>query len=324
MSRPDALARREDALGRAVRLGLGAAHKTLPPWLFYDAAGSALFERITELEEYYLTRTERGILERHAAEVARRMLDGAPGPVHVVELGAGTATKSQLVLSAFVREQGPTLFLPVDVSADALEQAMARLRAEEPHVRVRPLRARHEEALPEVARLGPRRLVLFIGSSIGNLDDGDAVALFRGVRRSLLPGGALLLGADRRKDPSILIAAYDDALGVTAAFNKNVLARINRELGGRFDLDAFRHRARWNDRASRVEMHLESTRAQRVRIDALGLEVDLAAGETIHTESSAKYDDARLHALVRAAGFAPERTFEDDRGWFGVHLCRAV
>jgi uncharacterized SAM-dependent methyltransferase len=198
------------------------------------------------------------------------------------------------------------------------------LAREEPAVEVRPLPVRHEQALEHVRRVGARRLVLFIGSSIGNLDDEDAEELLSHVRASMSSGGYLLVGADRVKDVSALLRAYDDAKGITALFNKNVLARINKELGGQFDLDTFAHRVRWNGGASAVEMHLESLVKQRVRIEGLGATVSFAKGEGIHTESSVKYDDAHLRRIVEPAGFALERSFLDERRWYGVHLYRSA
>lgn len=316
---------KEQTIALDVRRGLvDAARKHLPPRLFYDEEGSRLFEVIAELPEYYPTRLERTILTTHADEIAEAATAGTAHRVHVVELGAGTATKSQLILSALVRRQGRTLYLPIDVSDSALREAQDRLARELPGVQVRPLAVRHEEALAEVQRVGPRRLVLFIGSSIGNFGDEEAVTLLRCVRGSLALGGALLLGADRRKAVDVMLAAYDDKAGVTAAFNKNVLVRINRELSAQFDLDAFAHRAIWNEEASAVEMHLESQRDQRVRVRSLGVTVQLARGETIHTESSVKYDDAHLERITQAAGFVRERDFFDDDRWYGVHLFRAV
>lgn len=298
--------------------------KSLPPRLFYDAEGSALFEAITELPEYYPTRTERELLEVYADAIVRQALGDSEGPLHIVELGAGTATKSQIIVEAAVRLQGKTLFLPTDVSGAALAVAAARITNEVPDAEVRPLTARHEVALEAVKGVGPRRLVLFLGSSIGNFDDDVARGLLQGVRDAMVPGGAFLLGADQPKDPAVLIPAYDDAQGVTAAFNKNVLVRINRELKGHFDVEAFAHKAIWNEARSAVEMHLISTKAQSVRIDDLDVAVDFADGESIHTESSIKYSRARVESLLGATGFVLERTFEDGQGWFGLHLCRAV
>lgn len=310
------------SIGRDVALGLAAAPKSLPPHLFYDDAGSALYERITELPEYYLTRVEREILEAHADAIVSRVREGTAHPLHVVELGAGSATKSQVILAAVVRAQGRCLYVPVDVAHGPLDEAARRLGRQEPDIEVRPLAARHEEAFPVVRRLGPRRLVLFIGSSIGNYDDREAIALLGGVRRSLAPGGALLLGTDWRKSPAVMLPAYDDAQGVTAAFNKNALAHVNRALDGNFDVDRFRHVALWNEAASRIEMHLESTCAQRVWIRALGLELRFARGERIHTESSVKYDLAHVERLLCAAGFAREATYFDPERRFAVHLAR--
>ncbi len=315
-------ATQESPIAGAVLRGLTAARKVLPAWLFYDRRGSELFEAITELPEYYLTRVERGLLEAHSAEIVRLACAGTERRVHVVELGAGSACKTRVLLAALVERQGRTLYVPIDVSQGALDDCTARLTHEAPQVVVQPLAMRHEEALAEVVRVGPRRLVLFIGSSIGNLDDREAVALLASVRRSLAPGGALLVGADRRKPLDVLLPAYDDAQGVTAEFNRNMLARINRELDGHFDLGRFVHRAVWNEKASAVEMHLVSRGAQRVPIDALELTVELADGETIHTETSNKYDQARIHGIIRAAGFVPERDFVDEAGWFGLHFCR--
>jgi L-histidine Nalpha-methyltransferase len=327
-ARPESAARRDaagsgdPALSEAVASGLGRKHKSLPPWLFYDRVGSELFERITELPEYYLTRAEREIFRTHADDIVATAAAGTSAPLHVIELGAGTATKSQILLRAVVRRQNRCLYVPVDVSASALDVAAERLEREEPQVEVRPLAVHHGEATERLRTIPARRLVLFIGSSIGNFDDADAIELLEAVRRGLSRGDCLLLGADRKKDPARLIAAYDDGAGVTAAFNKNVLARINRELGGEFQVDRFRHVAIWNEERSRIEMHLESMADQTVGIEALEMEVRFAAGERIFTESSNKYDTARIDALLGRAGFRRERTFSDAEGLFGVHVAR--
>lgn len=306
-----------------VRAGLAASPKTLPPYLFYDAAGSALYERITDLPEYYPTRTERAILAAHADDIVAAMGDG--DDPEVLELGAGSASKTTLILAAALRRWGRCTYRPLDVSPTALALAAESLRATLPAVRVMPVCGRHEEALAAVARESPgrSRLALFIGSSIGNFDDGDAARLLTSLGGALGPRGALLLGTDLRKDPSRLIPAYDDAQGVTAAFNLNVLTRLNRELGADFDLARFRHVARWNERASRVEMHLASVGAQTVSVRALGLTVAFADGETIHTESSVKYDLPRVDALLSAAGLVRVRTFTDPENLFAVHLARS-
>lgn len=306
-----------------VRRGLTASPKSLPPYLFYDAAGSALYERITDLPEYYPTRTERAILAAHAEEIVGAL--GVDEDPEVLELGAGSASKTTLILSAALRRWGRCTYRPLDVSPTALDLAVEGLRAALPAVRVLPVCGRHEDALGAVARESPgrSRLALFIGSSIGNFDDVEATRLLAALGGVLGPRGALLLGTDLRKDPSRLIPAYDDAQGVTAAFNQNVLARLNRELGADFDLARFRHVARWNDRGSRVEMHLASVGAQAVTVRALGLTVRFADGETIHTESSVKYDLSRVDRLFAAAGLARARTFTDPEELFAVHLARS-
>lgn len=314
---------RDRALAEEVRKGLTARAKSLPPHLFYDEEGTRLYERITELDEYYPTRTERAILARHSREIVQHIAEEAALPLHVVELGAGSADKTRLILARVVEAQGASVYLPVDVSASALAAAKSRIESELPEVEVRPFLGRHEDVADTIRGLGPRRLVLFIGSSIGNFDDDAAAYLLTGVRRSLTAGDALLLGTDLRKSPKRLVAAYDDAKGVTAAFNKNVLRRINRELDGHFQLELFRHVALWNEAESRVEMHLESAVAQEVRIDALGVTVAFQKGERIHTESSVKYDDARVDALLERSGFSREKTFSDDAKLFSVHLARA-
>ena len=316
------------AVARAVREGLTSHPKRLPPWLFYDADGSRLFEQITELPEYYLTRAESSILSKHGNRIVRAALDGSDRPplLSLLELGAGTAVKTQILLGAAIAELrawgGRCFFVPVDISGTVLDAARDRLAASLPELSVQPIVGNHEAACVALATLTPPRLALFLGSSMGNFDDTSNITLFRSVRESLGPGDAFLIGADRRNPIDEILAAYDDAAGVTAAFNRNILIRINRELGGQFDPDFFSHVARWNERESRVEMHLSSTRAQRVPIRALGMTVVFGRGETIHTESSIKYSDARIRRILDEAGFAHERLFLDDGKRFGLHLAR--
>jgi L-histidine N-alpha-methyltransferase len=308
-----------------VRSGLLSVPKALPPHLFYDDEGSALYERITELPEYYLTRAEREILEAHATEIVALAADGLDGALTIVELGAGSASKTEVLLRALVARQGHGSYVPIDVSPAAIDHARRRLGAVLPEVRVTPLITTHEEALRTLKRhAGPGSLVLFIGSSVGNFEDHEASAILRGVGDALGPGTCLLLGTDLRKSPDVLVRAYDDDAGVTAAFNKNLLRRINRELGGHFDLERFRHVARWNEAASRIEMHLESTVMQEVAIDRLLLCPRFEAGETIHTESSIKYDLPRVRALLGIAGFRLDHTFHDQARRFALHLARAL
>lgn len=312
----------EPKIAQDIALGLTATPKQLPPYLFYDAAGSELYERITELEEYYPTRTERAILTEHAQTLVRLMrgADTSDLPLHLVELGAGSASKTTLLLQALVEQQGQCTYLPIDVSGSALEQASLRLRQELPAVTVQPFVGQHLEALDAIEALGGRTWVLFIGSSVGNLEDEQAIALFKAIRQRLQPGGGLLLGTDLRKSPAVLVPAYDDREGVTAAFNLNMLSHVNRLCDGTFDPAQFRHVALWNEAASRIEMHLESLRAQEVTLRALSLTLSFQAHERIHTESSIKYDLPRVDSLFEPAGFKRKQTFTDAAGLFGVHL----
>jgi len=310
-------------VGEEVSRGLTAQPKTLSPWLFYDAAGSRLFEAICEQPEYYLTRTESAILARHAEEMVR--LAGAGRRLSILELGAGTAAKTGQLLRSAVQRQGRTVYRPIDVSGSALEAAKSRLEAELPSLTVDPVVTDYTSGLEEItADCVPeeRRMVLYIGSSIGNFDPEDAHEVLRSVRASLSPGDTLLLGMDMVKDPTLLLAAYNDDAGVTAAFNRNVLRRINRELEANFDLERFRHGAIWNSARARVEMHLESTIAQRISIPALELEVCFARGETIHTENSYKFTGRRAKETLERAGFEVERSWTDPQSWFGVYLAR--
>jgi L-histidine N-alpha-methyltransferase len=302
--------------------GLTGEPKTLSPWLFYDEAGSRLFEEITELPEYYVTRTERQILAEHADEIISAAAGGRD--LSMIELGAGTATKTGLLLNAAVRLQGGVTYYPIDVSQTALDEARSRLEAELPEVTVEPIVADYTEGMRQNSTVqSGRRLVLYIGSSIGNFSPEDAVEVLRGVRSQLSPGDCLLLGTDMVKDAQTLHAAYDDAAGVTARFNMNVLTRINRELEGNFDLRLFRHQARWNARESRVEMHLESLLPQKVAIRALDLEVRFLPDETIHTENSYKFTDESVLELLTRAGFRLRQQWSDAGKWFTVYLAAA-
>lgn len=304
--------------------GLNRTPKQLPAWLFYDEAGSLLFEEITRLPEYYLTRTERGIFEDHATEMIAAAADGCR--LRLLELGAGSAEKTLLLLAAAVAHQKRVRYQPVDVSATALESARERLERELPRVAVEPLTADYTRGLMlDPCAAGERRLALFIGSSIGNFDPEDALILLQGLHDALEPGDGLLLGVDlapasNGKTQSELIVAYDDSQGVTAQFNKNMLARLNRDLGAEFDLEIFRHQIRWNRNQSRIEMHLESLCAQTVYVAALEQAFDFAPGETIHTENSHKYRAGQAEELLRTAGFEPRRRWSDAAGWFAVHL----
>ena len=311
-----------EQMASAVCEGLMSTPKWLPAWLFYDAAGSELFSRITEIPEYYLTRTERAILADHADEIVGLAAD--IDALRIVELGAGSADKTRLLLSAAVDRQDTVIYEPVDVSPSALEEARERIEREIPGVVVLPRVEDYTHRLElDAADLGERRLVLYIGSSIGNFEPLEADQLLANIRAALVPGDSLLLGVDLVKEESALLAAYDDAAGVTAEFNLNLLARLNRELGAGFDLDAFAHRAVWNADHSRIEMHLVSRKRQQVKIPALDLKVDFAFGETIHTENSYKYKPGQAEAVLADAGFVPLATWTDDRKPFAVCLARA-
>lgn len=307
-------------VGSEVYHGLTSRPKTLSPWLFYDAEGSRLFESITELPEYYVTRTERAIFAANADEI---IAAAGPRSLTVIELGAGTATKTGLLLSAVVRRQGRVTYHPIDVSATALDEARQHIEEDLPGVTVQSQVADYTEGLGVIESDGHRRMVLYIGSSIGNFEPFVAQQLLRDVRRQLAPGDALLLGIDMVKDRQVLVNAYDDAAGVTAAFNKNILHRINREFGSNFNLRLFRHRARWNEDQSRIEMHLESLISQCVQIPALEIEVRLARGETIHTENSYKYTNESVTRLLESAGFRIAQSWTDEQHWFGEYLAVA-
>lgn len=306
------------AMAEAVLRGLTQEPKALPPWLFYDAEGSELFEQITELPEYYLTRTERSILEKNAGEI----LDQAGRGLTLIELGAGTAAKTSILIEALLRRQLRVTFYPVDVSAAALAVAESRLLKEFQGLTVRPLVGNYSQGLARLSGTPGRKLVLYIGSSIGNFEPEEASQLLKTIRRSLRAGDALLLGTDMVKGAALLHAAYNDAAGVTARFNLNLLARINGELRANFNLERFRHVAEWNRQASRIEMYLESTREQIVRVADLDLKVRFLEGERIHTENSYKFTTKMVQDVLSAGGFELERSWTDPLKWFGVHLAR--
>lgn len=299
--------------------GLTKAPKSLPPKLFYDAEGSQLFERITELPEYYLTRTEAGILEQFAGE----MIEAAGPDLTLVELGAGSATKTRILIRELLRLQRRVKFYPIDVSRSALEEAAEGLNGDFPGLEVYPVVGDYCEGLDGIANASGKKLVLYLGSSIGNFEPMQAGAVLHEVRKSLRSGDALLLGTDLVKSESVLVPAYDDAQGVTERFNKNMLARINRELDADFDLDAFTHLAIWNPRCSRMEIYLESRRDQVVSIGALKMRVRFAKRERIHTENSYKFTQHMVNSVLNMGGFELERSWKDRREWFALHLAKA-
>jgi L-histidine N-alpha-methyltransferase len=315
-----------DAFADDVRRGLTSEPKFLPPKYFYDALGSHLFEAICLLPEYYLTRAEDEIFAARARDIARAAGAGET-TITLVELGSGSATKTRRVIDALLDAQPELLYVPVDISRAALEASAHTLLQSYPRLRVRAYAGDYDSALPRLLEgvdAHSRALVLFLGSNIGNFDRTAARDMMHALRRGLRTGGRLLLGADLRKERAVLEAAYDDALGVTAAFNLNILARINRDLGADFRVRDFRHVAFYDETEGRVEMHVESLRAQAVRLLALDLRVDFREGERIHTENSYKYDLREILRLAEETGFASTNTWLDDAERFSSNLLVAV
>jgi dimethylhistidine N-methyltransferase len=311
-----------DMLIREVHRGLRARPRSLAPWMFYDARGSRIFESITELPEYYPTRMERNILASYSDAIIAAACGNNSEAVRLVELGAGTASKTTILLDAAARLQSEVLYAPVDVSPDALDVARETIAAAFPEVCVSPIVANYVTDPPQLETYDGVTLGLYIGSSIGNFEPEEARTILRNLGTQLQPGDALLLGVDMVKDEPTLVAAYDDGDGVTAEFNLNILHRLNRELQANFDPARFRHRALWNAERSRIEMHLESTCDQWVRIPAAKLDVHFAKRETIHTENSYKFTKQTIQLLLRDAGFEAEHTWTDKHGWFSVTLAR--
>src|SRR5580692_10432368 len=306
-----------DALRRDARAGLTSEPKSLPPKWFYDAQGSALFDKITELPEYYPTRAEREILRATATLIA-----GQTRAQTLVELGSGSSEKTRLLLDA-LRAQGTLRgYVPVDVSEAALLAAGDALSAEYPGLDVHAVVSDFEEhlGLPTEGDAPAPRLVAFLGSTIGNLLPGQRASFLARVRAELRPGDFFLLGTDLVKDPATLVAAYDDESGVTAEFNKNVLAVLNTELGADFDLDAFEHVAAWNADAEWIEMRLRSCLAQTVRLPGIGLTVEFAEGEEMRTEVSAKFRREGVAGELAAAGFTMRTWWTDTADQFGLSL----
>ncbi|NEX20336.1 L-histidine N(alpha)-methyltransferase [Thiorhodococcus mannitoliphagus] len=300
-------------LREEVLLGLGRSPKRLSPKLFYDQRGSKLFDAITELPEYYPTRTEIGILDVYGEEMADRL-----GRENVlIELGSGSSLKIQTLLTAL----RPAVYVPVDISKEHLLESAQALAERFPDLRIRAACADYSGSFKLPLDSGWTQLAAFFpGSSIGNFEPSEARALLQRVAAVLGQGGRLLIGVDLRKDPSILNAAYNDAQGVTAAFNLNLLTRINRELGADFETSDFRHKAFFNVEVSRIEMHLESLCDQVVRV--AGREIPFGKGETIHTECSYKYSIADFQCLARDAGFESEQVWTDPEQLFSVHCLR--
>ena len=302
------------ALRRDVYNGLTQTPKTLPPKWFYDSVGSDLFDQITRLPEYYPTRTEAQILRDHSAEIAT-----ASGADTLVELGSGTSEKTRLLLSALRDTGSLRRFIPFDVDAGMLQAASSAILDEYPGIEIEAVCGDFEEHLGKIPRVG-RRLVVFLGSTIGNLTPGPRAEFLSALSDTLAKGDTLLLGTDLVKDPDRLIRAYDDSAGVTARFNRNVLAVVNRELDADFDLDAFDHVAKWNADEERIEMWLRTGSAQRVRVAALDLTIDFAAGEEMLTEVSCKFREQGVVEELAAAGLKRSHWWTDPAGDFGLSL----
>lgn len=290
--------------------------KRLSPKWFYDAEGSQLFDRITELDAYYLTRAELAIMDAHVGEMA----DEIGANARLVEFGSGSSVKTRWLLRAL---HTPVDYVPLDISRQHLLEAAEALNAEFPELLIQPVVADYHQpiALPVAPRPAARVTAFFSGSTIGNFEPADALAFLRRARTIVGDGGQLLIAVDLAKSPEVLKHAYDDPEGVTAAFNKNALTHLNRRFAGTFDLAHFEHEARFNPEHGRVEMHLRSTRPQTVTLG--GVEIAFDEGETVHSESSYKWDDDAFDAMLAAAGFAVRRTWRDPRDWFRVTLADA-
>lgn len=305
------------SLREDVRVGLTANPRWLPPKWFYDARGSELFEEITRLPEYYPTRAERAVLAERAGEIAE--LTGAKT---LIELGSGSSEKTRLLLDAFTRRGGLGTFVPLDVSVSALRQSTAEIAVDYPRLRVRGIVGDFTRQLDRLPT-GGRRLVVFLGGTIGNLLPAERAAFLSAMRAALEAGDWLLIGTDLVKDPARIVPAYNDAAGVTAEFNRNVLRVINRELGGNFDPEAFSHVVVWNPDREWIEMRLRADRPMRVRVPVLDLDLDFTEGEEIRTEVSAKFRPEGIAAELMAAGFTAHDFWTDPDGFFGVTLARA-
>jgi L-histidine Nalpha-methyltransferase len=302
----------DDSFAADVVGGLQASPKRVPAKYFYDAAGSALFERITDLPEYYPTRCEMKILRDHAAEMAELIPQGAA----LVEFGSGSSKKARILLLAVAPKL--SVYVPVDICGEMIEQEAADLRPDFPDLKVLPVTADITQgfALPADAEAAPLRVGFFPGSTIGNFEPHEAAGFLRHVGKILGPGARLIIGVDLIKPAEVLNAAYNDAAGVTASFNLNLLTRINRELGGNFNLDCFEHHAFYNRERHRVEMHLASLKRQKAKV--AGETIEFRAGETIHTENSYKYSIEKLAALARGAGWRPLKVWSDARNFFSI------
>lgn len=304
--------------GQDVIVGLGKSPKSLPPHYFYDDRGSQLFEQICELPEYYLTRTETAILQQYAPAIAQ-----ITGPCELVELGSGSAVKTRILLDAYASLEQPLHYMPIDVSAGILESSAKDLLIDYPTLQVHGLVSTYELALAklEPAQL-PTRMICFLGSTLGNLTPAECEEFFRQVKAALKPGEYFLLGFDLQKSPEILEAAYNDSQGITAEFNLNMLNHLNWRFGGDFDVSQFEHVAFYNQSLHQIEIYLKSLKAQTVSLRSLNLTLEFAAGETIHTEISRKFNLSLMQQDLKAKGLNPIQAWTDPQQWFGLVLCQ--
>lgn len=323
---------RVNTFAEDVRAGLTGKPKALLPKYFYDELGSHLFEAICLLPEYYLTRAESEILSNHAEEIIAESAVDSHQSIRLIELGNGSSSKTRFLIEALLHQRKSLAYLPIDISTASLRRSSEELLRLYPTLSIEAYAADYFTALQALSSPPAQRsdssetqtIVLFLGSSIGNLDAAEARALLKRIRDALQPLDALLIGADLKKSAAVLVPAYDDALGVTAAFNLNLLLRINRELDADFDLRKFEHKALYNEPPGRVEMHILSRAAQRVEIRALDLEIQFEEGESIHTENSYKYNQDELAALALDTRFRLARTWFDRERRFSFNLFVAI
>lgn len=310
--------RQEESLPAEVAIGLSQPQKTLPSRLFYDRRGSELFERITGLPEYYPTRTEQWILDCYASDILERVGDD----LAMVEFGSGSSCKTRTLIEAALARQSSLVYVPIDISAEFLRASSQQLLHEYDRLQVKAVAAEYFDSMSKLPKHDGPRLFLFLGSNVGNFDREESVVFLRGIRRQMAPYDRLMMGVDLVKDVSVLEAAYNDSAGVTEAFNKNLLVRINNELGGHFDLELFDHWAPFVEEESRIEMRLVSRESQVVPIDGLDRAFSFREGEYIHTENSYKYTLSSVDELCEQAGMALMEDWKDPNGWFATVLIK--
>ncbi len=302
----------------AVEEGLSASQKTLPSRFFYDFEGSELFEKITELPEYYLTRTEASLF----GTVTPDIIGAFEKPLAIVEFGSGSSKKTRLLIEAALRVQSHLEYVAIDIATDFLVDASRKLLEDYPALSVTAIAAEYYEALRLLPESTESRMFLFLGSNIGNFEDDEAADFLLHIREQMKPKDALLIGIDIAKDPGVIFQAYNDAANVTRDFNKNLLARINRELGANFDLEGFEHEAPYDAETGHIEMRLVSLKDQDVHVAKLGKSFHFRAGEYIHTEISRKYSESGFTIISERAGYAIDQCWFDSKRWFGLFLLR--